>query len=83
MCLYKITSEDFVCAHTAVVRTLWWWETAWGPPEWTQVGVQQNVLLLDTEPGLLVFALVVRFLAFNPVIAGWKQKWSNQKSREK
>lgn len=57
--LNKISGEYFVGSNTAVVWSLWWGETAWGPAEGPQVWIQEDVLLFNSEPWLLIFALLV------------------------
>lgn len=68
MSLNQIPGVDLVGADAAVVGSLRGREAARGPAEGAQVRVQQDVLLLDAEPWLLVFALVVRLLALQPVV---------------
>jgi len=52
--LDNITAKDLLGADTAVVRALGTGETALGPAENLTVDVEEGVLLLDTEPGMLV-----------------------------
>lgn len=68
MRLDKISCEYFVGPDAAVIGSLRWGESARGPPEGPQVRVKQDVFLLDTEPRLVAFTLVVRFLTRQPVI---------------
>lgn len=64
----QIPGEHLIGTNTAVVGTLWWGETTWGPSEGPQVGIQQDVLLLDTEPRLFLLALIVCLLTRDAVI---------------
>jgi len=51
--LNQITCEDLSSAGTAVVGTLRTRETVFRPTVWGAVDVEQGVLLLETEPGLV------------------------------
>ena len=52
--LYDITAEDFAGTHTAIVRTLRSRETTLGPAIWPTVWAEKRVLLLKTEPELVL-----------------------------
>ncbi len=57
--LDDIAAPDLVGTDTAVVTTLWGWETADRPPVRASV-LEEGVLLLHTEPWLLVRILLER-----------------------
>ena len=58
--LDKIATGDLKCADTAVVRTLWAREATWRKAVWPlALRVEQRVLLLEPEPGLLISVLVL------------------------
>lgn len=69
MGLDEVPGEHLIRADAAVVGALRWREAARGPAEGPQVRIQQDVLLLDAEPRLVVLALVVGRLALHPVVA--------------
>lgn len=52
--LDDITAVDVAGTDGAVVWALWTWETALGPAIWPTIGVEEGVLLLKTEPWLLI-----------------------------
>ena len=58
MSLDNITTHDTARADTAVVRTLRSGETALRPAIRTAINAHKRVLLLNTEPALLVLALL-------------------------
>lgn len=53
-----VSSTHLVGSHATVVGTLGSGETILGPAKWMTIEVKECVLLLDTEPGLLIQALV-------------------------
>lgn len=55
MSLDNITAVDIASTDGTVVWTLWTWETTLGPAIWPTVGIEESVLLLKTEPWLLIF----------------------------
>merc|ERR1719427_317680 len=58
--------------HTTVVGTLGSRESILGPTKWMGVLVEQSVLLLNPEPGVLVLGLLHDLLASLPVVrVGW------------
>lgn len=54
MSLYDITAVDLASTDTAVVRTLRTGETTLGPAIGVSKLIEESVLLLETEPGLLI-----------------------------
>lgn len=50
MSLDNIAAHNLAGSDTAVVRTLRTWETALWPSVWPPVGVEESVLLFQTEP---------------------------------
>merc|ERR1719150_901937 len=66
--LHNVPSVDLVCPHTAVVGTLGSGEPVLWPSEGVLVLVQQGVLLLDTEPGVLPRSLVHHNLTRLPLV---------------
>lgn len=54
MGLNDLTTDYLVSSDAAVVRTLWAWEAVFRPTEWPAVKVEESVLLLDTEPRILL-----------------------------
>lgn len=54
MRLDNVTAVDLAGTDTAVVRTLGAGETALGPGVWPAVGAEDGVLLLQTEPELVL-----------------------------
>lgn len=53
VCVHDVTLDHLSGAHTAVVRSLGRGVTILGPAVWVVVQVQEGVLLLQSEPGLL------------------------------
>merc|ERR1719242_2210275 len=66
--LHNVPAVDLVSPHPAVVGTLWPGEPVLGPAEWVLVLVQQSVLLLDTEPWVVVLGLLHHLLAGLPLV---------------
>ena len=66
--LNEITSKDLAGTDTTVVRALWSWETALWPTVWLSIGVEEGVLLLDTEPRILLLGLVHGLLGVVAVV---------------
>lgn len=54
MGLDNVTAHDFAGTDTAVVWTLRGWEAVLGPAVWPAVKGEKSILLLQTEPVLLV-----------------------------
>jgi hypothetical protein len=68
MCLDEITGKDLAGTDTTVVRTLRTGETSLGPAIWVSIGIEDGVLLLETEPGLSVGSSVHDLLAVSAVV---------------
>lgn len=68
MCLDEITSKDSTSTDTTVVRTLRTWETHLGPTKDLSIGIKQSVLLLETEPWLVLLGGVHRLFASSSVV---------------
>lgn len=66
--LNDVTTVHFVSASSAIVGTLWAWETTLWPSQWLTVCVQQGVLLLNAEPWLVGGAFVDDLLAASTVV---------------
>jgi len=66
--LHHITTVDPTGAHTAVVGALGSWEALLGPAIGVTVDIQQGVLLLHTEPGMLVTGRVASLDALGAVV---------------
>ena len=54
MRLDEITAVDLSTSHSAVVRSLRSWETTLGPAIWPAVMAEKCVLLLETEPDVVL-----------------------------
>ncbi len=68
MRLDEITGKHLPRPDTTVVRTLRTRETHLWPTVNLSIGVEESVLLLETEPWLLIFGGVHDFLAVGPVV---------------
>jgi hypothetical protein len=68
VCLDEITGKDLAGTDTTVVRTLGAGETSLGPAIWVSIGIEDGVLLLETEPGLSVGSSVHDLLAVSAVV---------------
>jgi len=66
--LDQVTSDHFASTNTAVLRALWSWETTLGPSEGLVIGIKETVLLLETEPRLMLFGLVHDLLGMVAVV---------------
>merc|ERR550517_2422075 len=66
--LHNVPAVDLVSPHPAVVGTLRPGEPVLGPAEWVLVLVQQSVLLLDTEPWVVVLGLLHHLLTGLPLV---------------
>ena len=56
--LDEVTGKDLSGTDTTVVWTLRTWETHLGPTEDLTIGIEEGVLLLETEPGLVLLGRV-------------------------
>jgi len=68
--LDEITGKDLAGSDSAVVRTLRGGEPTLGPTVRLTIRVEQGVLLLETEPGLVLLGQVHVLLAQVPVVVG-------------
>lgn len=68
MGLDEITGKDLASTDTTVVRALGTGETHLGPSKDLSIGVKQGVLLLESEPGLLLLDRVHRLFAGRSVV---------------
>lgn len=68
MGLDEITSKNTAGTDTTVVRALGTGETVLGPAEDLSIGVEESVLLLKTEPGLLSLGSVHHLLGVSTVV---------------
>ncbi len=68
MCFDDIPTVDLAGSHTAVVRALRSWETAFGPAVRPVHLVQKRVFLLETEPDLTLGVGVHQPLRFVTVV---------------
>ena len=71
--LDEISGKDLPGSNTTVVRTLRSGETTLGPSERLTVRVEKSVLLLETEPRLLLADQVHVLLAKVPVVVGCRR----------
>jgi hypothetical protein len=68
MCLDEITGKDSTGTNTTVVRTLGTWETHLWPSKDLSIGIKQSVLLLETEPRLVLLGSIHRLLGGSSVV---------------
>merc|ERR1719219_978185 len=66
--LHDVPAVDLVGPDPAVVGALGAGEPVLGPPEGMLVLVQQSVLLLDTEPGMVILGLLHHLLTSLPLV---------------
>jgi hypothetical protein len=66
--LDEITGKDLSGTDTTVVRTLGTGETHLGPAEDLPIGVEEGVLLLETEPRLVLLSRVHDLLGVSSVV---------------
>jgi len=66
--LNDVTGVDFAGSDAAVVWALRSWETADGPAVWFSKGIEKRVLLLETEPGLVLSVFFHQLGAFGAVV---------------
>ncbi|RUP44708.1 hypothetical protein BC936DRAFT_149102 [Jimgerdemannia flammicorona] len=68
--LNDVATENLIGANTAIVGALGTGETARGPAEWgLAVGLEESVLLLDAEPGVLIGVGVHDLLGVGAVVS--------------
>jgi hypothetical protein len=66
--LDEITGKHLSSSNTTVVRTLRSGETVLGPSEDLSIGVEESVLLLETEPRLVLLGGVHDLLGVSSVV---------------
>ena len=64
MCFDDVTSIYLVGTNSAIVGSLWSWESILWPAKWMIILGQQGIFLFDTEPGLLGFASLYEIYDF-------------------
>ena len=62
MCFDDVTSIYLVGTNSAIVGSLWSWESILWPAKWMIILSQQSIFLFNTEPGLLGFASLKKIL---------------------
>lgn len=62
------TTDHFVGADAAIIRTLWAREAVLWPTERPAVEVQKSILLLDTEPRFLILDSLHRLVRAIPLV---------------
>jgi hypothetical protein len=72
--LDDITAEDLAGTNTTVVWALWSWVAVYWPSVWSVGHVEEGVLLLKTEPRLLV---LVRLHELGSLVAVVELVWGS------
>lgn len=68
--LNDVTSVDLVGSNSTVVWSLWSWESVLWPSEWMSIDIEKSVLLLHSEPWVLVGGLLHDLLASDTEVGG-------------
>lgn len=73
---YYIPTIDVAGANSAVVWSLWSWETALGPAVWPSIGIEEGIFLLKAEPWLVLLVGFHELVALVAVVVlVWGAIW--------